>query len=196
MRLEAEVHFGRELQLQRGVFGLFHAISLDDELDWLLQSAAVSFLLLGIRESMRDRSTACWYGGSSLPLQAAFQTEGRREASAGGTSPGGGRRLGELHSPQSEVTIRRGRHALGAVASGGSTEKVFSNFGEAELHTQVSEVVEMNMLGTCGAEDDVTKEEGMPARRLKLARRTERLQHACAPLRLRPSHSDKRTSAA
>ena len=34
---EAQAHFGRELQLQRGVFGLFHAISLDDELDWLLR---------------------------------------------------------------------------------------------------------------------------------------------------------------
>ena len=36
----------------------------------------------------------------------------------------------------------------------------------------------MNTLGTCGAEDDVAKEEGMPARWLKRARRTDRLQAA------------------
>ena len=55
--LEAQAHFGRELQLQRGVFGLFHAISLNDELDWLLQGTAGSFL--GIKKSMRKCVTAC-----------------------------------------------------------------------------------------------------------------------------------------
>ena len=57
---------------------------------------------------------------------AKANAEGR-EASAGGTSPGEGHRLGEPHSPQSEIAIR-GRHLRRAVASEGSTEKVFSNF--------------------------------------------------------------------